>query len=275
MTAPYFYLGPTKPTEILGRAAAPLLDGKVLLTGGSGGYEDTGDINPLSNSETYDPSAGTFTATGYMATPRFFHTATTLPDATVLITGGLKDFFYGTTPIAELYSPAARAFFVAGNMQSGRFSHQATLLADGRVLITGGSFSNSYTTGTYALASAEVYTPAVLVPAPVLFSLSGDGTGQGAIWDAVTGQVASATNPAVAGETLAMYTTSLLDGGVIPPQVSIGGRLAQVLYFGASDYPGYNQVNFLVPGGVAPGPAIPVRLTYLGRPSNAVSIGAQ
>jgi uncharacterized protein (TIGR03437 family) len=72
-----------------------------------------------------------------------------------------------------------------------------------------------------------------------------------------------------------MYTTSLADGGVIPPQVSIGGRLAQVLYFGASGYPGYNQVNFRVPDGVSPGAAVSVRLTYIGRSSNAVGIGVQ
>jgi len=73
-----------------------------------------------------------------------------------------------------------------------------------------------------------------------------------------------------------MYTTSLADGSVITPQVIVGGRLARVLYYGAAPgYLGYYQVNFVVPDGVPPGPAVSVRLTYLGRWSNAVTIGAQ
>ena len=150
-----------------------------------------------------------------------------------------------------------------------RSGQTATLLTDGSVLVAGGQDAGGNSPG----ATAEIYSPPMLVPAPVLFTFSGDG--QGAIWHSATGQVASATNPAVAGEALSMYTTSLVDGGVIPPQVSIGGRLAEILYFGASSYPGYNQVNFLVPGGVPPGSAVPVRLIYIGRSSNAVTVGVQ
>jgi uncharacterized protein (TIGR03437 family) len=123
---------------------------------------------------------------------------------------------------------------------------------------------------------ADIYTPPVLQAPPQLFSLSQDGLGQGAIWHATTGQVASSSSPAASGEALAMYTTSLVDGGVIPPQVAVGGRIAEILFFGkAPGYPEFNQVNFRVPSGVAPGSAVPVRMTYITRPSNEVTIGVK
>jgi uncharacterized protein (TIGR03437 family) len=159
-------------------------------------------------------------------------------------------------------------------MNTSRTAHQATLLPDGTVLISGGIRITA--TDETVLSSAEIYKPPVLVPEPVLFSLSGDGKGQGAIWHAATGQIASSQNPAVAAEVLSMYTTSLIQGGAIAPRVIIGGKLAEVVYFGdAPGYPGYGQVNVRVPGGVAPGSAVSVRLNYLNRPSNAVTIAVQ
>ncbi len=72
-----------------------------------------------------------------------------------------------------------------------------------------------------------------------------------------------------------MYTSSLLEGRLIPPKLTIGGQVAEVLFFGeAPGYPGYYQVNFRVPNGIPPG-LVSVRLTYLGRPSNEVSIAIQ
>jgi uncharacterized protein (TIGR03437 family) len=183
---------------------------------------------------------------------------------------------------AEIYDPAISGFSTTGSLASARLLHTATLLNNGQVLITGGNAFTassqccSFGTHINGMSSAELYTPAVLVPAPVLFSTSGDGKGQGAIWHAQTGQIATADNPAVGGEALSMYTTSLADGSVIPPQVIVGGRLAPVLFYGAAPgYPGYYQMNFVVPAGVPTGPAVSVRLTYIGRSSNAVTIGVQ
>ncbi|HTS56297.1 MAG TPA: kelch repeat-containing protein [Terriglobales bacterium] len=242
--------------------ATLLPNGKVLLAGGV-----SEDFGYFSIAELYDPSTDTFSATGNMTIARAGHTATLLTDGTVLAAGGQ---LYSSLISAELYNPATGAFSSTGSMTIARVDHSATLLFDGRVLISGGAW------GGGVLASDEIYTPAVLAPAPVLFSLSGDGRGQGAIWRSATGQITSSANPATAGDVLSMYTTSLFEGGAIPPQVAVGSQLAEILFFGdAPGYPGYYQVNFRVPSGIAPGLAVSVRLTYLGRQSNEVTIGVR
>ena len=248
-------------------AATLLMNGAVLFAGGE-------DLGRLSRAELYDPAIGVFFPTGDMLSSRVWHTLTLLPNGQVLAAGGETDScvangcsFAGATATAELYDPASRAFSTTGNMTVARGGHTATLLNDGRVLLAGGVGPS---------VSAELYTPAMLVPSPRLFSVSGDGKGQSAIWHSASGDLVSPGSPAVAGEVLSMYTNNLTEGAVIPPQVAIGGRLAEVLYFaGAPGYPGYSQVNFRVPSGIAQGPAVGVRLNYLGRPSNEVTLAIQ
>jgi hypothetical protein len=250
----------------------------TLLTNGTAFIAGGGDSDwgiDTSQTDLYDLPNTTFAAAPSMTLGRFYHTATLLPSGIVMIAGGAS---YDVGPYqdylasVEIYDFSSGTFGWIGNMIAGRQIHTATLLGDGRVLLAGGVGAPPYT----ALATAEVYTPPGLVPAPMLFSLAGDGQGQGAVWNGVTGLIVSADNPATTGDMLSMYTTSLVDGGVIPPQVAVGGRLAEILFFGdAPGYPGYFQVNFRMPTGVAPGSAVPVRLTYIGRPSNAVTIGVQ
>ena len=118
--------------------------------------------------------------------------------------------------------------------------------------------------------------PPLMVSTPALLSVSGDGRGQGAVQHANTFQLASSSNPAVAGELLSVYFTGLVDGGTVPPQITIGGLTTEVLFFGNTPgYPGLNQANVRMPVGVLPGPATPVRLIYLNRTSNEVTIGAR
>ena len=203
-----------------------------------------------------------------MHAARDLHTATLLPDGTVLIAGGEVGGGY-TFSSTDVYDPSTGMFGISGSMITPRCCHTATLLNSGQVLITGGYQSPD-------LSVAELYNPPQMKPAPLLFALSGDSKGQGAIWNSITGQAASSGAPAKGGEVLSMYTTGLISGGAIPPQIFIGNRQAEVLFFGdAPGYPGYNQVNFRVPAGVAPAAAVPVRLCYLGRSSNQVTIAVE
>ena len=88
---------------------------------------------------------------------RASHTATVLPDGTVLITGGFKKGPDGHSQIysrtAELFDPKTESFSRTADMNVRRAGHTATLLPDGRVLIAGGFTENGLT------ASAEVYNP--------------------------------------------------------------------------------------------------------------------
>ena len=173
-----------------------------------------------------------------------------------------------------MYDPVKGVFTDAGHMTAPREWQTATLLNSGDVLLAGGVASEN--AGYGATASAELYRPASPSFPPALFALTGNGTGQGAVWHAATGQLASPQDPATAGEILSMYVSGLAKGGAIPPQVAVGGQFAEILYFGdAPGYSGYYQVNFRVPSGGTLGPAVSVRLMYLGRSSNEVSIGLQ
>ena len=241
--------------------ATLLMNGDVLVAGGL-----LGDF-PSFSAELYDPASAALALTGDMTMSRWRHAANLLPDGTVLITGG-----NGRDPSsAEVYDLLKGGFRTIGSMVTSREWHTATLLNDGEVLIAGGMSPN-----LLPLASTEVYTPAVLLPAPVLLSFSGDGQGQGAILHAATHQIVLPEDPAVAGEVLEVYLIGLTDGSVITPQVTIGGRMAEIVSFGnAAGWDGLNQINVRAPNGVAAGTAVSVRLNYIGRASNEVSIAVR
>ena len=141
--------------------AAPLADGRILVTGGL--PLPGSEVSALPAAEVFDPVQKRFTATGAMAMPRAGHTATTLQDGRVLVVGGRDStcaFTCGqrTWRSAELYDPATGTFSPAGAPAQARFNHTATLLPDGRVLIAGGTTPDLE--GTDVSSLVEVYDPA-------------------------------------------------------------------------------------------------------------------
>ena len=94
-----------------------------------------------------------WTPSGNMATGRYYHTATLLPNGKVLVTGGWSSNLVAAS--AELYDPIAGTWTATGSLATARHSHTATLLPNGKVLVCGGQIS----TGSY-LKSAELYDPA-------------------------------------------------------------------------------------------------------------------
>src|SRR2546423_5432394 len=94
--------------------------------------------------------AATITSVGPMVVARQEHTATLLPDGTVLIAGGDEA---PTFPHKEeIYDPQTRQFHATGAMISPRVGHAAISLPDGRVLLVGGVRA--------ANANSEIFNPA-------------------------------------------------------------------------------------------------------------------
>jgi large repetitive protein len=178
-------------TNHTGATATLMTNGRVLMAGGDIGDGDGGSAV----AELYDSATGAFSRTGNMTVGREQHTETLLPDGSVLFAGGHLTIDLAAT--AEIYDPIGGAFTRTANMPTAHELHTATLLADGTILLAGG-----YMPWPALTSNVEIYHPAVLVPSPQLFSVSGDGRGQGAILHANTAQLASPENPAAVGDAL-------------------------------------------------------------------------
>mgnify|MGYP001358622241 CR=1 FL=1 len=132
-----------------------LADGRVLIIGGLVNETVDGpNIDSLNSTEIYDHASDSWSLGAVMTQGRGLHTATTLPDGKILVTGGLNT---ARQPLnsAELYDQTTDSWAPVGSMSQARDGHTATLLSDARVLVVGGNG----TSAGLSLTSAEIYDP--------------------------------------------------------------------------------------------------------------------
>ena len=108
-------------------AAALLPDGQVLITGGTASA--VSGTSSLNTAELYDPTANTFTALpATMQQVRDNHTATTLKNGQVLLTGGQDNINGDGHNTAELYDPVTKTFTaIAATMTTPRGGHSHSI----------------------------------------------------------------------------------------------------------------------------------------------------
>jgi N-acetylneuraminic acid mutarotase len=140
------------------QTATLLHNGTVLIAGGDDFANGGGST--FASAEIYDPAAGSWTPTASLASARTEHTATLLPNGTVLVAGGsvfntiVGPLSPSVLASAEIYDPVARTWTPTGSLATARASHTATLLPNGTVFVAGGSNTSS------VVSSAEIYDPA-------------------------------------------------------------------------------------------------------------------
>ena len=161
-----------------GHTATLLDDGRVLVTGGFEDYQNpaTAWAAALSSSqntaEIYDPVTGFWLPVApTMSANRSGHTATKMPDGTVMLVngvraGGLGGGLLGSaivpffTNTVELFDPVSETFSALPPLDvpilfgsgGGRAFHGASLLPNGNVLVCGGT----HTGGSYSEAISTI-----------------------------------------------------------------------------------------------------------------------
>jgi len=206
---------------------------------------------------------------------------------------------FGLTSPAQVFSGAWPLTLSGLSVQFGAgFTAPIYYVSGGQVIVQApwelaGQMQAAVTATIGGQTSAAQNVPVVPL-SPGIFSMNGQGTGQGALVDAFTYQLADASSPAGAGISyVQIYCTGLgavtnhpptgapassnpLSQTLAKPTVTIGGVNADVQFSGlAPGEVGVYVVNVQVPSAVPAGDAVPVVISIGGATSNTVTMAVQ
>ena len=157
-----------------GYATATLLNnGLVLVAGGESVYDPDPNVQtyvPTASADLFDPATNTWSSAATMATARFEHVASLLPDGRLVVAGGF-DSRVGGVKAAEIYDPSTDTWSTAADMSTTRWFGSAISLDDGSVLVVGGAGGPSYaylaSSERFSLPQSMTITPVPGAPASV------------------------------------------------------------------------------------------------------------
>lgn len=165
-----------------------LVNGRVLI---AGGFTNTPSTGPTNVAEIFYPDTQIFEPTAPMNFARANHTATTMPDGSVIVVGG-QGFSGNYLSSVEVYSSTSVYWSTLAALPNPIAYHTATLLTNGKLLVVGGLNILGATTQVLsydpatniwtALASLPValyqHTATLLANGEVLVAGGNDGNGE-------------------------------------------------------------------------------------------------
>jgi hypothetical protein len=126
--------------------ATLLVNGRVLI---AGGFTASSSSAPTNSADIFYPNTNMFEPTSPMNVARARHTATLMPDGTILAVGG--ESISGTTPLSsvESFDPRTLAWTVKASLPIPLFDHAAVLLQNGNLLVVGGQTTSGPSAAVY------------------------------------------------------------------------------------------------------------------------------
>lgn len=219
-----------------------------------------------------------------------------------LLAGGTQPFLIKDGPrIARVFSAAADNYplELAPRML---ISIYGSSMASGTVSVSGSPLSLYYVSSMQINAvlpdNSSGLTPITVqnsegqntvnvyvgAAAPAIFTQDSSGAGPASALKASDQSLVTADNPLHAGDFVELYATGLglttpmngLDYAVQQPTVTVGGVACPVSFAGAApDFMGLDQINCVIPAGIASSMSAPVKITSGDRTSNTATLAIE